>query len=94
MGFAGILLFLVKDLAAHPGDQFALVGFNMRLEIVRVSIAVQVGPEHSLRLADFGNADSFKSLLQAGPGVKANEIDIVGPLQHQLRHDRIVIIGF
>jgi len=31
-------------------------------------------------------------MLQSGPGVHADEIDVIGAEQQQLRHDRVVVV--
>ena len=83
----------VEGLAAPPVAQLALVAVDMRLEEIGIGIFVQIGADHRLRLAPFGDAHRLETLVEPDPGVQPDEIDEVGALQQQLRHDRIVVVG-
>ena len=61
---------------------------------VGVGIAVQIAADHRLRLVPFGDPYALDIGRLADPGVVADEVDEVGPLQQQLRHDRVVVVGF
>ena len=60
---------------------------------VGVRVAVQVAADHRLRLLPFGHLDGAHALFLADPRVEADEVDEVGSLQQQLRHDRVVVVG-
>ena len=61
---------------------------------VRIGVALQVAADHRLRLVPFGHLHRADALLGAHPGVQADEVDEVGSLQQQLRHDGVVVVGF
>src|SRR3546814_10501355 len=46
-----------------------------------------------LRLFPFGDARRLEAVLLSRPHVEADEIDEIGAHQHQLRHDRIIVVG-
>ena len=66
---------------------------NMHPPIIGIGVFLQIRADHSLWFVPFGNPDRFKSFFKANPGVEADEIDEIRPLQERLRHDRVVVIG-
>ena len=84
--------FAVERLAARPVDQLAPVLVDVHPVEVRIGVAVQVGADHRLRLVPFGDPGRLEAALHAGPGVQADEVHEVRPVQQQLRHDRIVVV--
>ena len=83
---------LVEGLAAHPVLQLAAIILDMHPPVIGIGIAVEVGADHRLRLVIFGDARGLEPAFEAGPCVEADEVDVVGAEQQQLRHDRVVVV--
>ena len=78
--------------AAGPVDQLALVAVDVQAPIIGVGEALEVGADHRLRLVPFGHPNRLEAAVEADEGVQADEVDEVGALQKQLRHDRIIVV--
>ena len=83
---------VAEDRAARPVLELASVLLDMLLVIIGIGIAVQIGPDHRLRLVPFGHAHRLEPAFEPEPAVEPDEVDEIGAEQQQLRHHRIVII--
>ena len=61
-------------------------------EPVGIRVLVQVAADHRLRFLPFRDLHRGNLLFLADPRVVSDEVDEVGPLQQELRHDRVVVI--
>ncbi len=60
-------------------------------EIIGVGVAMQITADHRLGFVPFGDLYGADAAGGADPGVVSHEIDEVGTLQQQLRHDGVVV---
>ena len=62
-------------------------------EIVGIGDFVQRAADDRLRLLALGYFDRFKALFALGdPAILADEVDEIGALHQQLRHDGVVVV--
>ena len=69
-----------------------MVPLDVQPVIIGIGVALEIGADHRLRLVPFGDPHRLEPAVQPDPGVEADEVDVVGALQQQLRHDRIVVV--
>ena len=65
--------------------------FLMCLEPVRVGVLVQVAADDGLRFVPLGDLHRIDPTVATNPGVVADEVDEIGSVHQQLRHDGIVV---
>ena len=78
--------------ALREGDRQLELRLLVRLVARRIGVAMQVAADDGLRLVPLGDVDRLDAACLADPGVEADEVDEVGPLQQQLGHDRVVVV--
>ena len=84
--------FLVEGRAPDPVDQLAVVPLDVQLVVVGIGVFLQVGAEHRLRFVPLRHPHRLDAVVEADPGVHADEVHEVGAQQHQLGHDGVVVI--
>jgi hypothetical protein len=60
---------------------------------VRIRVTVQVAADHGLRLVPLGDRHRDNGTGTSNIGVVADEVDEIGTLHQQLRHDCVVVVA-